>query len=55
MLGLPSITIGKYIISRLMNCKGEWALWIESRGGEGMETSIEKLEAVLDKFYKEKF
>ena len=52
---LSEITIGKYIISRFMNHKGELAIYISDRGGEGMETSIKELEEVLDKFYKEKF
>ena len=55
MPAIPEITIGKYILSRFMNHKGEWAIYLSDRGGEGMETSIKELEEALDKFYKEEF
>lgn len=57
MPSLSKIIIGKYSISTFINYKGEWAIGLSDNNlkGEGMETSIKKLEEALDKFYQEEF
>ena len=42
MPNIPSITIGKYTLTRFINHTGDWGIWIEGECGEGMETILRK-------------
>lgn len=45
------VNIGQYTISRFDYI----SVWIEHESGEGMQTSTEDLEKVIDEFYKTNF
>ena len=45
------IRVGQYKISRF----GNDAFLIQHKDGEGMEVSAEKLEKLIDEFFKEEF
>lgn len=52
--GPPNLKIGQFVLSR-MDDNGKWTgIWIGIAGGEGGQFSEADLEAVLEKFYRER-
>jgi hypothetical protein len=49
------IQIGKYLLREMTSYDGMQAIWIMHESGEGMQTSIEKLEAAIDEYYSREF
>ena len=49
---MMEIIIGKY---RILQSHGKIWIFIDSGEGEGMETSEEKFEKVIERFYYENF